>query len=187
MVGIQQNVKIVETKKINKVTKYRFKTEEEFKREGLWRENAESPLGWVRLMLPMLGKEILEGRGFDPKMLGTETFFYYNDPDIGNWEYRGNQVVKIVEKMERIYRENWGDYSPFNHILGVEMQNGGDKYYLNPNVEGFVPVNLKSNKEGGYSSTDDLENGFNECSVLNGNKRVFKFDSMQEMIVWATS
>ena len=97
------------------------------------------------------------------------------------------QNVKIVEKMERIYRENWGDYSPFNHILGVEMQNGGDKYYLNPNVDGFVPVNLKSNKEGGYSSTEDLENGFNECSVLNGNKRVFKFDSMQEMIAWATS
>ena len=116
------------------MTKYRFNTEEELKREGLWDENAKSPSGWIRLMLPMLGKEILEDRGFDPKMLGTETFFYYNDPDIGSWEYIGNQVVKIVEKMERIYRENWGDYSPLNHILGVEMQNG-NKYYLAPNVD----------------------------------------------------
>ena len=188
MVGVQQNVKIVETKKINKVTKYRFKTEEELKKEGLWAENAEAPLGWVRLMLPMLGKEILEGRGFDPKMLGTKTNFCYYDSEVGGWKYSGNQVVEIKEqKMERIYKENWEDYSPFNYILGVEMQNGGDKYYLNPNVDGFVPVNLKSNKEGGYSSTTDLENGFNECSVLNGNKRVFKFDSMQEMIAWATS
>ena len=186
MVGIQQYVNLVKTKKINKVTKYRFKTEEEFKREGLWAENAEAPSGWVRLMLPMLGKEILEGRGFDPKMLGTKTFFYYNDPDIGKWGYRGNQVVKIVEKMERIYKENWEDYSPFNYILGVEMQSG-EKFYLQPNVDGFVPVNFKDNKDYGYAADTDLENGFNECSVLNGNKRVFKFDSMQEMIAWATS
>ena len=89
--------------------------------------------------------------------------------------------------MERIRKEDWENYSPFDYIIGVEMQSGGDKYYLNPNAYGFVPVNLKSNKEGGYSSTDNLENGFNECSVLNGNKRVFKFDSMQEMVAWATS
>ena len=88
--------------------------------------------------------------------------------------------------MERILKGDWDLHSPSNYIIGVEMQNG-NKYYLLPNVDGFVPVNLKSNKEGGYSSTDNLENGFNECSVLNGNKRVFKFDSMQEMIAWATS
>ena len=44
--------------------------------------------------------------------------------------------------MERIYRENWGDYSPFNHILGVEMQSG-DKFYLHQNCDGFLAVNLK--------------------------------------------
>ena len=168
------------------MSRYRFKTEEEFKREGLWNENADSPLEWVRLMLPMLGKEILEGRGFDPKMLGTETFFYYNDPDIGNWGYRGNQVVKIVEKMERIYRENWENYSPFDYIIGVEMQNG-NKYYLAPNVDGFVPVNFKDNKDNGYSDTTDLETGIRQCSVLDGNKKVFEFKSMQEMVAWATS
>ena len=168
------------------MSRYRFKTEEEFKREGLWRENAKSPSGWVTLMLPMLGKEILEDRGFDPKMLGTETFFYYNDPDIGNWEYRGNQVVKIVEKMERIYRENWLDTYVDEKILGVEMKNG-NKYYLVPNVDGFVPVNLKQHVECGYSDTTDLETGIRQCSVLNGDKKVFEFKSMQEMVAWATS
>ena len=168
------------------MSRYRFKTEEEFKREGLWDEKAESPSGWIKLMLPMLGKEILEGKDFDPKILGTETFFYYNDPDIGLWEYIGNQVVKIVEKMERIYRENWENYSPFDYIIGVEMQSG-DKFYLQPNVDGFVPVNFKNNKNYGYSDTDDLETGMPQCDALNGNKKVFKFDSMQEMIAWATS
>ena len=168
------------------MSRYRFKTEEEFKREGLWNDFAKSPSGWVRLMLPMLGKEILEGRGFDPKMLGTETFFYYNDPDIGLWEYKGNQVVKIVEKMERIYRENWENYSPFDYIIGVEMQSG-EKFYLQPNVDGFVPTNLKLSKNYGYSGTDDLETGMPQCDALKGNKKVFKFDSMQEMIAWATS
>lgn len=168
------------------MSRYRFKTEEEFKREGLWRENAESPLGWVRLMLPMLGKEILEDRGFDPKMLGTKTFFYYNDPDIGLWEYKGNQVVKIVEKMERIYRENWEDYSPFSSILGVEMQSG-ERFYLQPNVDGFVPVNFKDNKDYGYADDTDLETGFNNCSKLQGNKKVYIFEDMEDLVDWATS
>ena len=88
--------------------------------------------------------------------------------------------------MERIYRENWDQYSPISYILGVELQIG-DKFYLHPNCGGFVPVNLKKHIDYDYSDTDDLENGFNECSVLNGNKRVFKFDSMQEMVAWATS
>ena len=96
------------------------------------------------------------------------------------------QNVKIVEKMERIYKENWEDYSPFNDILGVEMQSG-DKLFLQPNLGGFVPINLKLFKDYGYSNIDDLETGIPQCDALDGNKRVFKFDSMQEMIAWATS
>ena len=88
--------------------------------------------------------------------------------------------------MERIYRENWENYSPFDYIIGVEMQSG-DKFYLQPNVDGFVPVNFKDNKDCGYSDTDYLEKGMPQCDALNGNKKVFKFDSMQEMIAWATS
>lgn len=187
MVGIQQNVKIVETKKINKMAKYRFKTEEELKKEGLWEENRLVPIGWVLSMLPILGKEISEENGFNPALLGTTSSFVYKDPIIGRWQFQGNQVIEIIEKkMERIYKENWENYSPFDYILGVEMQSG-EKFYLQPNVDGFVPVNFKDNKDYGYADDTDLETGFNNCSKLQGNKKVFKFDSMQEMIAWATS
>ena len=169
------------------MAKYRFKTEEELKKEGLWAENAKAPLEWAVDMLPILGKEISEENGFDPALLGTTSSFMYRDPIIGTWQFQGNEVIEIIEKkIERIYRENWENYSPFDYIIGVEMQSG-EKFYLQPNVDGFVPVNFKDNKDYGYAADTDLENGFNECSVLNGNKRVFKFDSMQEMIAWATS
>ena len=88
--------------------------------------------------------------------------------------------------MERIRKENWENYSPFNNILGVEMQNG-NKFFLQPNVDGFVPVNLKSHDDYGYSDTDDLETGIRQCSALDGNKKVFEFKSMQEIVDWATS
>ena len=88
--------------------------------------------------------------------------------------------------MERIYKQYWEDYDVNSHILGVEMQNG-NKYYLVPNEGGFVPVNLKDNKDNGYSDTNDLEIGIRQCSVLDGNKKVFEFKSMQEMVAWATS
>ena len=88
--------------------------------------------------------------------------------------------------MERIYKENWLDTYVDEKILGVEMQNG-NKYYLVPNVDGFVPVNLKVHVNTGYSDTTDLETGIKQCSVLDDNKKVFKFDSMQEMVAWATS
>ena len=88
--------------------------------------------------------------------------------------------------MERIRKENWEDYSPFDYIIGVEMQSG-ERFYLQPNVDGFVPVNFKDNKDYGYADTTDLETGIRQCSVLNGNKKVFEFKSMQEIVDWATS
>ena len=88
--------------------------------------------------------------------------------------------------MERIRKEDWLDTYVDEKILGVEMQNG-NKYYLVPNVDGFVPVNLKQHVECGYSDTTALVIGIRQCSVLNGNKKVFEFKSMQEMVAWATS
>ena len=88
--------------------------------------------------------------------------------------------------MERIHKENWEDYYIDESILGVEMRDG-NKYYLLPNVDGFVPVNLKEHVSCGYSDTTDLECWMRQCSVLNGDKKVFEFNSMQEMIAWATS
>ena len=88
--------------------------------------------------------------------------------------------------MERIRKEDWDQYSPISHILGVELQIG-DKFYLHPNCDGFVPVNLKKHIDYGYSDTDNLETGFDSVNRLEGNKKVFKFDLMQEMVAWATS
>ena len=88
--------------------------------------------------------------------------------------------------MERIYKENWEDYYIDVSILGVEMRDG-NKYYLAPNADGFVPVNLKEHVSCGYSDTTDLESGMRQCSVLDGDKKVFEFESMQEVIAWATS
>ena len=88
--------------------------------------------------------------------------------------------------MERIRKEDWYLYSPNNCIIGVEMQSG-NKFYLPPNCGGFVPVNLKRHGDYDYSDTDNLEIGFGEIKELEGNKKVFKFDSMQEMVAWATS
>ena len=88
--------------------------------------------------------------------------------------------------MERIYKENWLDTYVDEKILGVEMKNG-NKYYLVPNVDGFVPVNLKQHIECGYSDTTDLETGIRQCSVLDGDKKIYKFDSMQEIVDRATA
>ena len=88
--------------------------------------------------------------------------------------------------MERIYKENWEDYYIDESILGVEMRDG-NKYYLVPNVDGFVPVNLKKHYNSEYSDTTHLETGIPQCSVLDGNKKVFEFESMQEVVDWATS
>ena len=88
--------------------------------------------------------------------------------------------------MERIRKEDWDLYSPSNYVIGVEMQSG-DKFYLHSNWGGFVPVNLKRHGDYGYSDTDNLEIGFDNVNELEGNKKVFKFDSMQEMVAWATS
>ena len=88
--------------------------------------------------------------------------------------------------MERIRKEDWLNTYVDEKILGVEMQNG-NKYYLVPNVDGFVPVNLKQHIDCGYSSVTDLETGMSECDVLEGNKKVYRFDSIQEVINWATS
>lgn len=87
--------------------------------------------------------------------------------------------------MQRIKKENWKDYSPFYHTLGVELENG-NKYFLQPNCDGFVPVNLKALNETSYSDTTDLLTGLDQAFNEMG-KRLYKFDSMTEVVSWATS
>lgn len=86
----------------------------------------------------------------------------------------------------RVKKQDWIDTHADEKILGVEMRDG-NKYYLAPNVDGFVPVNLKKHYNGEYSDTTHLETGMKQCSSLDGDKKVFEFNSMQEVVAWATS
>ena len=97
-----------------------------------------------------------------------------------------NKIKKI--NMERIYKEDWINYNmTSDYIIGVEMQIG-KKYFLQLNCEGVVPVNLKEHENNDYSDTLNLEDILTRSlSKLKGNKKVFKFNSMQDMIAWATS
>lgn len=88
--------------------------------------------------------------------------------------------------MERIYKQDWEYTFVDEKILGIEMRDG-NKYYLLPNVDGFVPVNLKEHVSCGYSGANNLEDGIPENDVLDGDKKVFEFNSMQEVVAWATS
>ena len=121
----------------------------------------------------------------------VEERFRYKDNFERNWTISMSSIVEITKSkkeinMERIRKEDWDLCSPSVSVIGVEMQSG-DKFYLHPNFDGFVPVNLKKHEDYGYSDTDNLEIGFDNVSGLKGNKKVFKFDSMQEMVAWATS
>ena len=90
--------------------------------------------------------------------------------------------------MERIHKEDWGNHKiTSDYIIGVEMQIG-KKYFLQFNNDGVVPVNLKEHENNDYSDSLDLEDILTgSLSKLEGNKKIFKFDSMQNMIAWATS
>ena len=117
--------------------------------------------------------------------------FRYKDNFGKIWSINMKSVVEITKlkeeiNMERVQKENWEEIYIDKHIIGVEMQNG-NKYYLVPNVEGFVPVNLKEHINTDYSDTNILETGILQCSVLEGNKKVFEFKSIQEVVAWATS
>ena len=118
-----------------------------------------------------------------------ENFTYKHN--LINWAININSVIEIIESkeeinMERIRKEDWRGIFIDEEILGVEMRDG-NKYYLAPNSDGFVPINLKKHYDGGYADTTNLESGITQCNVLDGDKKVFKFESMQEVITWATS
>lgn len=157
--------------------RYRFKTLEEF--------GGKRPSGWNCHgdMDKYMGQEIhhFEGTSLDSKC-GTSAYFYHD-----NWSFRGTDIVEIEEtNMKRINKEDWDFELMPNNIIGVEMQSG-EKYFLQLNDEGVVPVNLKEHKNSDYSDTLNLHFILTTLNMLKGNKKVFQFNSMQDMIAWATS
>lgn len=75
-------------------------------------------------------------------------------------------------------KENWENFNGFTEILGVEIDE--NKYFLQPSCNGFILTNLKVLKFA------DCNNKLYQI-FDNINKIVYKFDSMKEMILWATA
>ena len=117
--------------------------------------------------------------------------FRYKDNFGKIWSINMKSVVEITKlkeeiNMERVQKENWEEIYIDKHIIGVEMQNG-DKFYLLWNVDGFVPVNLKAHSSTSYSDTSEVEIGLDSMTETKGNKKLFRFETMKELIEWATT
>lgn len=167
-----ENIKQEETMK-----QYRFKTKEEFGRD--------LPIGWIPSMRDNIGKVLV---GLDSQAIvyiSQGRNFHYALPDKSRYSYSPDDVVEIKES-QRIPKQDWEDINLNSTICGVEMQNG-NKFYLLWNVDGFVPVNLKEHSSTAYSDTSDVEKGLDSMSETKGNKKLFKFETMEELIEWATS
>ena len=167
----------VEIEKQKEMKRYRFKTKEEFGRD--------MPLGWVAQMLPNLGKELTE---ITPDIVYAITQgwnFKYKGESNYKYTYRYSDTVEI-EEPKRIPKEDWEDLNLNSSICGLEMQNG-NKFYLLWNVDGFIPVNLKEHSSTSYSDTSNIESGLDSMSETRGNKKLYKFETMEKLIKWATT
>ena len=159
-----------------KMKRYRFKTKEEFGRD--------MPLGWVEQMLPNLGKELINITPDIEKVIINGGNFSYVGDSPEAYFYRYSDIVEM-EDLTRIPKEEWEDICLYTDIIGVETQNG-DKFYLVENVDGFVNINLKNHTTSEYSDSVDIESGLRQCLGDVG-KKVYQFNSMQELIKWATT
>lgn len=167
----------VEIKQEETMKQYRFKTKEEFGRD--------LPMGWVPPMGDNMGKTLV---GLDSQTIASISQgknFTYTHSNEGKHCYYATDVVEVKE-LQRIPKQDWEDINLNSTICGLEMQNG-NKFYLLWNVDGFVPVNLKEHSSTAYSDTSDVEKGLDSMSETKGNKKLFKFETMEELIEWATS
>ena len=167
----------VEIEKQKEMKRYRFKTKEEFGRD--------MPLGWVEQMLPNLGKELINITPDIEKVIINGGNFSYVGDSPGAYSYRYSDTVEI-EEPKRIPKQDWEELDLTSIICGLEMQNG-NKFYLLWNVDGFIPVNLKEHSSTSYSDTPNIESGLDSMSETRGNKKLYKFETMEKLIKWATT
>ena len=167
----------VEIEKQKEMKRYRFKTKEEFGRY--------MPIGWVPQMLPNLGKELTEITPQIVEEIAQGKYFNYKGGSNCKYAYKYSDTVEI-EEPKRIPKEDWEDLNLNSSICGLEMQNG-NKFYLLWNVDGFIPVNLKEHSSTSYSDTSNIESGLDSMSETRGNKKLYKFESMEKLIKWATT
>lgn len=167
----------VEIKEKEIMKQYRFKTKEEFGRD--------LPMGWVPPMGDNMGKTLV---GLDLQTITSISQgknFTYTHSNEGKYSYCATDVVEVKE-LQRILKQDWEDLNLNSSICGLEMQNG-NKFYLVWNVDGFIPVNLKEHSSTSYSDTSNIESGLDSMSETRGNKKLYRFESMQELIKWATT
>lgn len=167
----------VEIKQKETMKQYRFKTREEF--------GKDLPSGWVPTMRDNMGKTLV---GLDSQtivLISQGRNFNYALPDKNTYRYYATDVVEIKE-LQRIPKQDWEDLDLNSSICGLEMQNG-NKFYLLWNVDGFIPVNLKEHSSASYSDTSDIESGLDNMFETMGNKKLYKFETMEELIEWATT
>ena len=167
----------IEEKEKEKMKRYRFKTKEEFGRD--------MPLGWVAQMLPNLGKELTEITPEIVEEIAQGRNFNYKGEGNYKYAYRYSDTVEI-EEPKRIPKQDWEELDLTSIICGLEMQNG-NKFYLLWNVDGFIPVNLKEHSSTSYSDTPNIESGLDIMSETRGNKKLYKFETMEKLIKWATT
>lgn len=163
--------------------KYRFKTLEEFggKRPFLWSPSMDKYLGQELILSDTKQREI-------DSLYGTNASFRYVASDGGNWSYLGTDLVEITDKsvnMERIHRENWQGRNVQTSIYGVEMQTG-EKYYLLPNVDGCVPTKLNNHSNTEYIDSSDLLEVCEDVTLA-GNKKVYLFSCIEDVLTWVRS
>ena len=163
--------------KQKEMKRYRFKTKEEFGRD--------MPLGWVEQMLPNLGKELINITPDIVEAIGQGRYFTYKGESKYKYSYRYSDTVEI-EEPKRIPKEVWRDICIHSGIIGVETQNG-DKFYLAPNTDGFVTINLKNHTTSNYFDIEGIETGLRQCLGEAVGKRVYRFESMEKLIKWATT
>lgn len=167
----------VEIEKQKEMKRYRFKTKEEFGRD--------MPIGWVPQMLPNLGKELTEITPDIVEAIGQGMNFNYKGESNYKYVYKYSDTVEM-EDLTRIPKEDWEELDLTSIICGLEMQNG-NKFYLLWNVDGFIPVNLKEHSSTSYSDTSNIESGLDSMSETRGNKKLYKFETMEKLIKWATT
>lgn len=76
------------------MSKYRFKTEEEFKAEGLWDVKTKRPYNWTEHMVCMLGQPIEDGAN---KSIETNRWFI---PSNHKYIYESKRDTKLMEEQE---------------------------------------------------------------------------------------
>jgi len=128
------------------MSKYRFKTKEEFIRDGLWGYEYDTPKGWNLRgdMNEFLGQDINECHN---SLCDDDMAIYERGWLFRPWSY----VLKEESK-------NWSEWVPTKEINSNGFEYFGDKLMeVSWNNESWFPRVVFGRKEGQYLAWDDAD------------------------------